>query len=201
MPSALQHRGRSELAASPDARFTLVRPFFSWRRTCRVFNAFGGLVMVVHQPWFQIRTELVLYGDEELTQPILTIKNRRLAAVDMEHDLFDAASGVRLGVVRSRGLRSLLQDTWDILDADERLAGQMIEDGAWYWRRLLRFLPGRHRIELGGQEVARIEQRFRLFQREFELELLPAQDPIEPRLAIACAILAMQADLRRESSD
>jgi hypothetical protein len=163
-----------------------------------VYGASGQLAAVVDQPWFRLRTELVVYADEARLQPILVLKNRRFAALNMEHDLFDAASGQRLGVIRTRGWRSLWRDAWEILDADERPAGEMLEDGPWFWRRILRFLPGRHHIDLGGREVARIAQRFHFFRREFELYILPVADPIEPRFAIACALIAMMADLRRE---
>ncbi len=201
MGSALQTTGPTGLDPFGHASYTLIRPLFSWRRVYRVYGADGRLAAFVEQPWFRLRTELILYADEGQTQPILVIKNRRFAAVNMEHDLFDARSGARLGVLRTRGLRSLFRDTWDILDASERPAGIMIEDGAYFWRRLLKILPGRHRIELGGREVARITQVFHFFQREFELDLLDVDDPIEPRFAIACALVAMMADLRRENRE
>ena len=199
MESALQRAGQSSLDAFAHASYTLIRPLFSWRRVYRVFGADGRLSAFVEQPWFRLRTELILYTDETQTQPILVIKNRRFAAVNMEHDLFDARTGVRLGVLRTRGMRSLFRDTWDILDADERPAGMMIEDGPYLWRRILKILPGRHRIELGGREVARITQVFHFFLREFELDIHDTSDPIEPRFAIACALIAMMADLRREN--
>src|SRR5438874_6359201 len=183
MPSALQTRGASAAASFSHSSYTLVRPLFSWRRVYRVFDPDGGLAAFVEQPWFRLRTELILYAQEEMTQPILIIKNRRYAALNMEHDLFDALSGQRLGVVRTRGLRSLFRDSWDILDADERPSGEMIEDGSYFWRRVLRFIPGRHHIDLGGRRVAVIEQQFHFFRRVFDLTLLPVEDPIEPRFA------------------
>lgn len=189
---------RGSLDAFSHASYVLVRPLFSFTRVYRVYGPGGDLAAFVEQPWFRFRTELVMYADEAQLQPILVLKNRRFAALNMEHDLFDAATGQRLGVIRTRGWRSLWRDTWDILDADERPAGQILEDGAWFWRRILRFLPGRHHIDLGGREVARIVQRFHFFRREFELWILPVEDPIEPRFAIACALIAMMADLRRE---
>ena len=201
MPTALQRAGTSSLQAFSHASYTLVRPLFSWRRIYRVYAPDGSLSAVVEQPWFRLRTELTLYADESESQPILIIKNRRFAAVNMEHDLFDAQTGVRLGVVRTRGLRSLFRDTWDILDAQERPAGMMIEDGAWVWRRILKFIPGRHHIELGGRTVANITQVFHFFRREFDLDLIQQDDPIEPRFAIACALIAMMADLRRENRE
>jgi len=198
MPSALQPMPQASLDVSARATYTLVRPVFSWIRVYRVYDPSGALFAFVEQPWFRLRTELVMYADEEQLRPILVLKNRRVAALNMEHDLFDAQSGQRLGVIRSRGLRSMFRDSWDILDADERLAGQMVEDGPAFWRRLFRLLPGRHHIELGGREVARIRQIFHLWRREFVLDILDVDDPIEPRFAVACALVAMMADLRRE---
>ncbi|MFN2547982.1 MAG: hypothetical protein ABR567_11155 [Myxococcales bacterium] len=201
MPTALQRTGTSSLQAFSHASYTLVRPLFSWSRVYRVFAPDGSLAAFVSQPWFRLRTELIIYGDEEETQPILVIKNRRFAAVNMEHDLFDAMTGARLGVVRTRGLSSLFRDTWDILDADERPAGLMIEDGPYFWRRFLKFIPGRHHIELGGRVVATIAQVFHFFRREFELDIIQQDDPIEPRFAIVCALIAMMADLRSENRE
>src|SRR3954465_6771253 len=198
MPVALERRRERSLDSFSHATYVLVRPLFSFTRCYRVYGPSGDLVAFVEQPWFRLRTELVMYADEAQRQPILVLKNRRFAALNMEHDLFDATTGQRLGVIRTRGWRSLWRDTWDILDADERPAGEMLEDGPWFWRRILRFLPGRHHIDLGGREVARIAQRFHFFRRQFALFLLPVEDPIEPRFAIACALIAMMADLRRE---
>src|SRR6266403_59787 len=144
MRDALERVRPGPLDAFSHASYVLVRPLFSWSRLYRVHAPDGRLVAFVEQPWFRLRTELVMYGDE-------------------------------------------------------RPAGLMLEDGHWFWRRMVRFLPGRHHIELGGREVARIAQRFHLFRREFQLEILPVDDPIEPRFAIACALIAMMADLRREN--
>jgi uncharacterized protein YxjI len=198
MAGALERIPGGPVEAFSHATYVLVRPLFSFARIYRVYGPSGELAAFVEQPWFRLRTELVMYADEAQLQPILVLKNRRFAALNMEHDLFDAATGQRLGVIRNRGWRSLWRDTWDILDRDERPAGEMLEDGPWFWRRILRFLPGRHHIDLGGREVARIAQRFHFFRREFRLFILPVEDPIEPRFAIACALIAMMADLRRE---
>jgi len=199
MPGALQRIGTGPLEAFSHPSYVLVRPLFSFSRTYRVYGPQGALVAFVEQPWLRLRTELVMYADEQQLRPILVLKNRRFAALNMEHDLFDALTGQRLGVIRNRGWQSLFRDAWDILDADERPAGEILEEGPWVWRRFLRFLPGKHRIDLGGREVARIAQVFHFFRREFVLHIHPVEDPIEPRFAIACALIAMMADLRREN--
>ena len=189
---------RDALVPFSHASYTLVRPLFSWRRIYRVHAPDGSLAAFVEQPWFRLRSEWVIYHDEEMTQPIITIKNRRWAAINMEHDLFDAQTGQRLGVVRNRGWRSILRDEWDILDAEEHEVGEMIERGPAFLRRFVRLIPGRHSIHLGAREVARLEQQFHFFRRVFDLDILQVDDPIEPRFAIACALIAIMADLRRE---
>src|SRR3954471_13969317 len=199
MANALRPLPPRPLDAFAHTSYTLVKPVFSWRGEIRVYGADGRLAAFVEQPWFRLRSELVMYADEQQLRPILVVKSRRFAALNMEHDLFDALTGRKLGVLRNRGMRSVFRDVWDVLDANDRVAGEMVEDSGWFWRRVLPFLPGRHHVSLGGREVARIVQIYHFFRREFVLQLLPAEDPIEPRFAIACALVAMLADLRREN--
>jgi len=48
--------------------------------------------------------------------------------------------------------------------------------------------------------AARLTQIFRFFRKEFLLEIVPATgDPVDPRFLVACALLAVLADARRES--
>lgn len=182
-------------------RLRIVQPLFSlttFGRTWRVFAPDGSLAMYAEQPWFRLREEFVVYADEDQLQPLFTIRTRRLMAVNREHDILDALSGTRLGTLRTRGFASMLRDSWDILGSDGQPAGLMEETGQALLRRVFRFLPGQHRIELGGRGVAVVHQIFRFFRKEFELEILPVEDPIEPRFAVACALVAMLADVGRE---
>ena len=46
--------------------------------------------------------------------------------------------------------------------------------------------------------VGRIKQVFRFFVKEFTLDLTMSQGRIDTRFAMACAILALMAETRRE---
>ncbi|HEX4381503.1 MAG TPA: hypothetical protein VH083_01080 [Myxococcales bacterium] len=165
-----------------------------------MYAADGSLAAMVEYPWFRLRTELIVYADEGQLVPLFIMRTRRLATLDREHDLLDPG-GARLGCLRTRGIASLFRDQWDILDDRDRPAGEMIEEGNSLLRRVVKMWPGHHRIDLGRRTVARIQQRFHLFRRVFDLTILPVEDPIEPRFAIACALVAMHADLRREQRE
>jgi uncharacterized protein YxjI len=181
-------------------RFLIVQSWFSLHRTWQVYGPDGALAMYAERPWLRLRQEFVVYADEAQLQPLFTIRTRRLMSFNREHDILDALSGTRLGTLRTRGLASIWRDTWDILGPDDQPAGLMEETGQALLRRVFRFLPGQHRIELGGREVALVHQIFRLFRKEFELEILQVDDPIEPRFAVACALVALLADVGRERS-
>jgi hypothetical protein len=188
-----------QLSPFEHADYRLVRPLFSlsFQRIARVYTPDGRLAALVEIPWIRLRTELIVYADEAQLVPLFIIRTRRLATWNREHDLLDPG-GARLGCLRSRGLAATFRDHWDILDGSDQAAGEMVEEGPAIWRRFIKLLPGQHRIDLGGRTVARIKQEFHFFRRVFNLRILPVEDPIEPRFAIACGLVAMMADLRRE---
>jgi len=204
MPADLIARARESLP--PDLyqqpAYVIVRPLWSLLgRVYRVHTPDGRLAMFVRHPIFRIRDRLILFADEDETIPLLEIRNRSLLSFNMCHDVLDALTGVRLGSVRTRGLSWMWRDAWDVLDPDDRVCGTMQEDTLSLVRRVLRFWPGRHHIEIGGEVVALLAQQFRLFRKVFALQMLPASQNLDPRFLIACALVAVMADVRRESHD
>ncbi|WP_438016178.1 hypothetical protein WMF18_35845 [Sorangium sp. So ce315] len=193
------HRG---LAVQPFAHptYTIKRPFWSLLgRKFHVFAPDGTLVCFVKHPLLKLRQEFTLFTDESESQPLLTIRSRQIVALNQCLDVFDARTGERVGTLRSRGLKSIVRDTWDILDPSDQPVGLMQEDGAAMLRRLLPLLIGKWHVELHGQEVAKITQVFRFFVKEFTLDLSMNQGRIDARFAIACALLALMAETARES--
>jgi len=204
MPADLIARARESLP--PDLyqqpAYLIVRPLWSLLgRVYRVYAPDGRLAMFVRRPLFRIRDRVILFADEDETIPLLEIRNRSLLSFNMCHDVLDGLTGVRLGSVRTRGLSWMWRDAWDVLDPDDRVCGTMQEDTLSVVRRLLRFWPGRHHIEIGGEVVALLAQHFRVFRKVFALQMLPASQNVDPRFLIACALVAVMADVRRESHD
>ena len=204
MPADLIARAREALP--PDLyqqpAYVIVRPFWSLLgRIYRVYAPDGRLAMLVRHPFFRIRDRLILFADEGETIPLLEIRNRPLLSFNMCHDVLDALTGLRLGSVRTRGLSWMWRDAWDVLDSDDRVCGTMQEDTLSLVRRLLRFWPGRHHIEIGGEVVALLSQQFRILRKVFALQILPTAQNVDARFLVACALVAVMADVRRESSD
>lgn len=180
-------------AAAPDARRPVYRlSLANWtvRRLYHVHGPDGALEMVVERPLLVLREELIIYADEARLAPLLVIKQRAFGVLDRMFDVFSPQSGARLGSIRARGWRSLWRDRWDILDAEGRPAGRMEEEGASWVRRLLPFQQADYRIELGGVPAARIAREgLGVWKQSWTIELLPAPVPLDPRFAVACALL------------
>lgn len=106
---------------------------------------------------------------------LATVQARQVIAVNFTYDITEPVSGQWLGTLRSRGVKSLLCDTWDVLDQTEQWQGKL-EELTWLWlRRLFPILPGHWHVLLGEQEVARIDQVFRFFVKEYRLTVAAGQ--------------------------
>ena len=181
-------------------QYTVKRPFWSFLgRKYHVYGPDGSLVAFVKHPIFRLKEEFTIYTDESETDPLLILRQRKVIQWNVCHDVFDAKTGEKTGTLRKRGWKSIVRDTWDVLDANDQPVGLMQEDGAAFLRRLFPILTSKHHIELNGVEVARIRQIFRFFVKEFSLDLSMSQGRIDTRFAIACALLALMAESRRES--
>jgi hypothetical protein len=198
---SLAHAPQSGLAAGPFAhpRYTIKRPFLTlFGRKFHVYGADGSLVLFVRHKLFALRDEWNIYSDESEQTPLLRVKARQIIGLNIVSDVFDAQTGQLLGSARNKGLKSILRDTWELLDEHEQVRGIFTEDSSAILRRFIPLLLGHWHMEVGGREVARLDQVFRFFVKEFTLEV--SGGGVDPRFAIACAMLALMREVMRESS-
>ncbi|HET7505471.1 MAG TPA: hypothetical protein VFK02_30835 [Kofleriaceae bacterium] len=179
--------------------YVIRRKFWSvFERVFRVFTGDGQLIMYIQHPLLKLREELVVHADEARARPLLHVRSRQVIAIDFSYDVSDAQTGERLGSVQSKGLRSIVRDKFLIFDASGAEIGHAEEQGASLLRRLFPLLPSRHAIFAGGAQVAVVQQRFRLFTKEFAVTTQPSS--LDPRFVLAVALLALIAEARREDA-
>jgi len=181
--------------------YTIKRPALAiLGRKYYVYAPDGSLVMFLKHPIMKLREEFTIYTDETESSPVLTVRSRNVVALNMAHDVIDPKTGERTGSIRSRGMKSIVRDTWDILDENDQVIGIMEEEGAALLRRVLRFLPGKHKIELNGERVASVTQKFKFFGKEVLLDLSPAEGKLDSRFGVGCALLALMKESEREKN-
>lgn len=184
-----------------QGNYIIKRPFLSFfERTFRVFAPDGSLALFVQHPLLKLRGEWRIYGDERKTEELVLVKARQVVAFNYVYDLTDLKTGEAIGGVRTLGVKSILRDKIEILDAAGTVIGHLIEKGASILRRILPFLPSKHDIEVGGQVVATVRQKFRFFIKEFRVDqtIVVFGDDLDPRLILTCALLALVNESNRE---
>lgn len=160
----------------------------------RVYDPMGNLVMFSEQKMFRLREDIRVYSDENKSQEVLSIKARQILDFSAAYDVVDTALNQKVGVLRRKGLRSLLRDEWEVLDANDNLIGNLFEDsiGLALLRRFVlgSWLPQNYDLKAGGTRVADLKQNFNLFRYELNLDFsMDISHQLDRRVGIAAGIL------------
>jgi hypothetical protein len=160
----------------------------------RFYDPLGNLVMFSEQKMFKLREDIRVYSDESKTQEVLSIKARQIMDFSASYDVVDTAMNQKVGALRRKGLRSILRDEWEVLDANDNLIGLIFEDsiGLALLRRFLlgSWLPQNYDITLGQTRVGDLRQNFNLFRYELNLDFsMDTARMLDRRLGIAAGTL------------
>ena len=169
----------------------------------RFYDPLGNLVMFSEQKMFKLREDIRVYSDESKSQEVLSIKARQFLDFSAAYDVVDTSVNQKVGVLRRKGLRSILRDEWEVLDANDSVKGLLFEDsmGLALLRRFLlgNWLPQNYDITFGQTRVADLRQNFNLFRYELNLDFsMDTARQLDRRLGIAAGILLAAVEGKQE---
>ena len=170
----------------------------------RFYDPMGTQIMFSEQKMFRLREDIRVYSDESKTQEVLSIKARQIIDFSASYDVVDTAMNQKVGALRRKGLRSLLRDEWEILDANDRVIGLLFEDSIplALLRRLLlgSWLPQNYDMTFGETRVGDLRQNFNLFRYELNLDFsMDVSRMLDRRLGIAAGILLAAVEGKESS--
>jgi uncharacterized protein YxjI len=170
----------------------------------RFYDPAGRLVMFSEQKMFRLREDIRVYDSEDKTREVLSIKARQIMDFSASYDVVDTEMNQTVGVLRRKGLRSILRDEWEVLDANDRVIGQLFEDSIplALLRRLLlgSWLPQNYDMTVGETRVADLKQNFNLFRYELNLDFsMDTTHRLDRRVGIAAGILLAAVEGKQDS--
>lgn len=177
-----------------SSHYLLVRQFFKFLgANFRVFDENGRLVLFSNQKAFRLKEDIRVYSDESKTEQILHLQARNIIDFSAAFDIYFTPTGEKVGALKRKGWKSLMRDEWILMDANDSEIGRIQEDST-AWALVRRFLtalvPQRFHVEVAGQRVLEIHQRFNPFIYKLEIRYLPtAYGMLDRRLGIAAAVL------------
>ncbi len=158
------------------------------------FHVYDGETVVgfSKQKAFKLKEDIRVYADETMGEEILSIQARQVLDFSAAYDIVDPRDGSKIGVARRKGMASLVRDSWEVLDADEMLIGQLQEDstGMALLRRLLsNLIPQRFTLRASGQGApVEFSQRFNPIVFSLDVRI-PQNSGLDPRLILGVAVL------------
>ena len=174
--------------------YLLKRQVFALTGKFRYYDPTGNLILFSEQKMFKLREDIRVFADESKAQEVLQIKARQIIDFSAAYDVIDSAYDQKVGMLRRKGMQSLLRDEWDVLDANDQIVGKLFEDsmGLAMLRRMLlgNLLPQNYDITFGEQRVADLKQRFNLFRYELDVDFtFDTAKVLDRRVGLAAGIL------------
>ncbi len=185
-------------AAFTATRYTLRRKLLQvLGASFRILDEEEQLIGFCSQRAFRLKEDIRIFEDEEKTKPLLTIQARQAIDFSASYDIVDGTTGQKVGAARRKGLKSILRDSWEVLDAEDQVIDKLEEDNmmmATLRRFLSNLIPQSFELE-GG---ATISQRFNPVIYRLDVEVQD-HSKVDRRLILGVATLLAAVEGRQGS--
>ncbi len=142
----------------------------------------------------KLKEDIRVYSDETRSRELLNIQARQILDFSAYYDVVDSQFSSKVGGLRRKGFRSLVQDEWEVFDAQDQSLGILKEDSLnrALLRRLLlgKLLPQEYSLTFGSDRVADYKQEFHVFGYVMDIDFTAdVSQRLDHRLGLAAAIL------------
>lgn len=158
-----------------------------------IYDPNGNVAFYSKQKAFKLKEDIRVYTGEDMRNEILTIKAKNIIDFSAAYDIFDPTTQTKVGVLKRKGMKSILKDEWIIMDANEKQIGLIQEDSmmlALVRRFLTNLVPQSFDGTINGQKVCHFKQNFNPFVTKITLDFsMDINNLLDRRLGIAAAVL------------
>lgn len=146
------------------------------------------------QKLFKLKEDIRIYTDEKMHTELFSIKQQQVLDIIGNFMVVDSATGARLGYIKRKALASsFVRDEYEVFDANNQLMGGIYEEKSTGLAR--KYVPGGGLIpesmtlELHGQTVATINQKFKIIGDIWELNCINVPPYFDRRVLLSCLLL------------
>jgi hypothetical protein len=158
-----------------------------------IYDPQGNIAFYSKQKAFKLKEDIRVYTGEDMQKEVLTIQAKNIIDFSASYTVFDPIAGVKVGMLKRKGMKSIIKDEWIIMDANEKEIGLIQEDSmmlALVRRFLTNLVPQSYEGTINGINVCRFKQNFNPFVTKITLDFsMDTDDLLDRRLGIAAAIL------------
>ena len=93
-----------------------------------VSNPAGEIIMFSQQKALKLKEDIRIFTGEDMTTELVSIHARSIMDASAVYDIADTQTGEKIGGLKRKGMQSILQDEWAILDVNDTEIGTIKED-------------------------------------------------------------------------
>ncbi len=158
-----------------------------------IYDSNGNLAFYSKQKAFKLKEDIRLYTGEDMQTEVLSIRARNIIDFSACYDVIDSTTGVKVGALKRKGLKSIIRDEWLVMDANDVEIGFIQEDNtliALLRRFLTSLIPQSYHGVVNGQQVCMFNQNLNPFVVKILLDFsVDTRGLLDRRLGIAGAVL------------
>jgi uncharacterized protein YxjI len=158
-----------------------------------IYDPQGNVAFYSKQKAFKLKEDIRVYTGEDMQKEVLTIQAKNIIDFSASYAVYDPIAGAKVGVLKRKGMKSIIKDEWIIMDANEKEIGLIQEDSmmlALVRRFLSDLVPQSFDGTINGRNVCHFKQNFNPFVTKITLDFSMDSDGLlDRRLGIAAAIL------------
>ncbi|DAC70841.1 MAG TPA: hypothetical protein D7I12_01265 [Candidatus Poseidoniales archaeon] len=143
----------------------------------------------------KLKEDIRVYSDESKSTELLIIKQKGILDFTGGFSIVDGQTGESLGTLRRKAMKSILRDSWMLIDDKENVIGSLGEEsgGLALVRRFIPYLtilfPQQFHLRVNGAKGAvKYTQKMNPFVHKLSVSGVKSSG-VDPRIAAAAAVL------------
>ena len=185
-----------------DNRYVIRRKVLTiFGQKFHVYDGHGKLLGYSQQKAFKLKEDIRFYSDETMANEKLLIMARQVIDFAAAYDVVNGETKEKIGACRRKGWKSIMRDSWEILDNNDQVIAKVQEDSmlmATLRRFLSNLIPQHfHVTNNAGALQADLRVRFNPFVYKMEVEVDP-EATVDRALLLAVGILIAAIEGRQQ---
>ncbi|MBS3816825.1 MAG: hypothetical protein KGY76_04610 [Candidatus Thermoplasmatota archaeon] len=183
---------QSILSILKDHEFVIEQKFFSLGKKYIIKNSERERVAFSKRESLKVKEDIKVYKTEKEEKELFRIKQENVLNFNGLFGVTDPEGGEVIGYLKRKGVRSLINDEWQIMDPSKDKIGSVIGDSLVkeaIRRKSFKYIPHRYKIYHRGEDIGIFKQRLTLLRRAYKLQIKDDPDfELDRRLLISLAI-------------
>ena len=97
-----------------------------------IYDPDGNVAFYSKLKAFKMKEDIRVYTSEDMQEEVLVIQARKILDISAAYDVVDPTTNEKVGVLKRKGIKSIMKDEWIFMDANDQEIGLIKEDSTFF---------------------------------------------------------------------